>query len=166
MNTTRKELETRTETKGGAIALIDEHALLITASPVAVWDALTTHLAGWNANGNTAYARLIAASPQRGTGVFPSPNSTLPGFGVSDADPPRRLVLVGKHRFSHYVLEFLLEPEAGETLLRARSYAEFPRLLGRVYRAAVIDSGAHRMVARRLLRSVRRHLTADSDPRP
>ncbi len=166
MNKTPREPWTRGAATGGGIPLVDEHALLIAASPAAVWDALTTHLAGWNTSGNTAYARLTGASPQRATGAFPLPGSSLPGFGVSDADPPHRLVLVGEHRFSTYVLEFLLESEAGNTLIRARSHAEFPGVLGRAYRAVVIGSGAHRMVVRRLLRSVRRlHTTESGSPR-
>jgi len=38
-------------------------------------------------------------------------------------------------------------------VLRARTEAAFPGLLGRLYRAAVIGSGGHRLVARRLLRN-------------
>jgi hypothetical protein len=40
--------------------------------------------------------------------------------------------------------------------LRVQTHAAFPGALGRLYRAAVIGSGAHRIVARRLLRRVAR----------
>jgi hypothetical protein len=40
--------------------------------------------------------------------------------------------------------------------LRAETHAAFPGLLGRLYRAAVIGSGGHRLVTRRLLRQIAR----------
>jgi hypothetical protein len=38
--------------------------------------------------------------------------------------------------------------------VRAQTYAAFPGVKGRVYRALVISSGAHRFVTQRLLRRV------------
>ncbi len=38
--------------------------------------------------------------------------------------------------------------------VRARTYAAFPGVTGRAYRALVIGSGAHRIVTRRLLSRV------------
>jgi hypothetical protein len=40
--------------------------------------------------------------------------------------------------------------------LHARTQAAFPGLRGRLYRAAVIGSGGHRIITRRLLRQVAR----------
>ena len=38
--------------------------------------------------------------------------------------------------------------------LRAETRAEFQGLLGRLYRAAVIGTGAHRVITRRMLRQI------------
>jgi hypothetical protein len=58
--------------------------------------------------------------------------------------------LHGSHRFSSYAMVFSIEGP----VLRARTYADFPGVLGRLYRLAVIDSGAHGAVVRRMLRSI------------
>lgn len=136
------------------IPFIDEHSLTLDAPIADVWRALTRKLAGWNTPAAAAYAWATGASPRRGTGRFPELGSTLPGFSVRDAEAPHRLALAGSHHFSHYTMAFLLEGTGEQTLIRARSHAAFPGLLGRGYRAVVIDSGAHRAVTRRLLHSV------------
>jgi hypothetical protein len=59
-------------------------------------------------------------------------------------------VLAGRHRFAQYTLTFVLDPDR----LRARTQAAFPGVSGRLYRTAVIGSGAHRIVTRRMLRRV------------
>lgn len=80
------------------------------------------------------------------------PGDAVPGFAVAEADPPRTLVLRGSHRFSRYELRFSLMPvEPGRTELHARTAAEFPGLLGRGYRLAVISSGGHVLAVRHLL---------------
>lgn len=69
---------------------------------------------------------------------------------MAESEPGRRLVLRGRHRFAIYALTFVVDGGS----LRARTDAAFPGLLGRLYRAAVIGSGAHGLVTRRLLRKV------------
>ncbi len=78
------------------------------------------------------------------------------GFHVARSDPPRELALEGRHRFSRYRLAFEVEPSGAGTRLKAVTHAAFPGLHGRIYRALVIGSGGHRIVTRRLLRSVAR----------
>ena len=52
--------------------------------------------------------------------------------------PHTRLELRGRHRFARYVLVFHLDETGADTThLRARTYAEFPGLRGRAYRALV-----------------------------
>ena len=46
----------------------------------------------------------------------------------------------GRHRFARYSLVFLIDGER----VRAQTYATFPGVKGRAYRALVISSGAHR----------------------
>ena len=68
---------------------------------------------------------------------------------------PERLELRGGHRFSRYTLVIELDELDGDAArVRARTYADFPGVKGRAYRALVIGSGAHRIVTRRLLARV------------
>ena len=65
--------------------------------------------------------------------------------------------MAGRHRFSHYRLVFeLVDAADDETHLSARTYAEFPGLRGRVYRALVIGTRLHVLATNQILRSVRR----------
>lgn len=131
----------------------DEHVTDVGgASREQVWRALTRVLHGWTRGGGHV-ARALGCEPARGGVAFDgSPGQTLPGFRVVEAEPGRRLVLRGRHRFSRYELTFLLD----DGRLHAQTHAAFPGPLGRVYRAAVIGSGGHRVVTRRLLRDVAR----------
>lgn len=96
-------------------------------------------------------ARLLGTDPASATPSFEGrPGETLPGFQVVDAEPCHRLTLQGRHRFSRYRLTFLLDDDR----LRAQSHAAFPGLHGALYRAAVISSGGHRIVTRRILRQI------------
>jgi len=130
---------------------IDEHRLRFEASSDAVWTALLEFLR--SRGGSSRIARILGCDPARGTDDFSGrPGDAIPGFRVVEAEPGRRLVLGGRHRFSEYSLTFVLE----DGFLRARTHAAFPGVLGRLYRAVVIGSGAHRHVTRRLLRRVAR----------
>jgi hypothetical protein len=133
---------------------IDEHATDVEASRDQVWTALTHVLRG-AFGGSSGIARALGCDPAQGTAEFDGqPGQTLPGFRVIEADPGRRLVLQGRHRFSRYDLTFVLD----DGLLRAQTRAAFPGVLGRLYRAAVIGSGGHRVVTRRLLAQVARRV--------
>lgn len=108
------------------LPFVDEHAVTIAAPPERAWEA------------------VLRTAPSR-------------GFRVTEAAPPHRLVLEGRHPFSRYALVFALDdPESGATRLRAQTWAAFPGLKGRVYRALVIGSGAHAVLVRRMLRGIAR----------
>ncbi len=82
-------------------------------------------------------------------------DDALPGFSISEINPPERLALSGRHRFSSYALVFEIDAaDAEHSTLRAQTWAEFPGLAGRAYRALVIGSGAHKLLVRRMLRDV------------
>lgn len=99
------------------------------------------------------FAGMLGCEPAAGTPEFEGlEGQAIPGFRVIESEPGRLLVLAGSHRFSRYRLTFVLD----DGLLRARTHAAFPGLRGRAYRAAVIGSGAHRLVTRRMLRQVAR----------
>lgn len=131
---------------------IDEHSQRIDASVDVVWTALLKVLRR-EMGGGAQIARLMGCDPAQGTAKFAGrPGEAVPGFRVVEAEPGRRLALRGRHRFSNYALTFILDGDR----LRAQTHAAFPGVLGRLYRAAVIGSGGHRLVTRRLLREVAR----------
>lgn len=119
-----------------------------------VWTVLTEVLRR-ELRGGSRIARALGCDPSEGTPRFDgSPGQALPGFRVVEAEPGRRLALRGRHRFAQYQLTFVLD----DGRLRAQTHAAFPGALGRLYRAAVIGTGGHRVVTRRLLRQVARRV--------
>ncbi len=131
---------------------IDEHSQRVDAPADEVWIALLKVLRH-QMGGSARLARLLGCDPAQGTAEFAGrPGEAVPGFRVVEAEPGRRLALRGRHRFSNYALTFVLDGDR----LRAQTHAAFPGVLGRLYRAAVIGSGGHRLVTRRLLRQVAR----------
>ncbi len=124
---------------------IDEHAIRIDAPRDRVWESLRHYV--------DAVLRSAERSPL-GTVLGASPRA---GFAVDGIDPEQRLSLAGKHRFSRYELVFeLADTRDGGTQLRAQTYADFPGLRGRIYRALVIGTRGHVLVTNHLLRSVKR----------
>ena len=133
------------------LPFIDEHSQRIAASPAVVWAALSRVLRGMN--GASRLARILGCDPLDGTpGFSGQPGETVPGFRVVESEPGRRLALRGRHRFASYALTFVIDGAE----LRALTHAGFPGLQGKLYRAAVIGTGAHRIVTRRLLRQIAR----------
>lgn len=131
---------------------VDEHAVNVGATRELVWAALIEVLSR-EGRSVGAVARALGCDPVRGTPQFDGgPGQALPGFRVVESERGRKLVLRGRHRFSRYQLAFLLDDDR----LRARTHAAFPGPHGRLYRAAVIGSGGHRVLTRRLLREVAR----------
>ena len=105
---------------------IDEHAITIEHDRADTWAALI---------------RLLGGPPI--------------GFAIGESTAPERLVLQGRHPFSIYQWIFELDAvEADRTRLRSQTWAEFPGLHGKIYRALVIGTGAHRVVVRRMLRKI------------
>lgn len=131
---------------------IDEHSQRVDGPAGVVWAALLAVLRR-DMGGSASIARMLGCDPARGTAEFTGqPGEAIPGFRVLEAEPGRRLVLRGRHRFSDYALTFVLDGDR----LSAQTHAAFPGVLGRLYRAAVIGSGGHGVVTRRLLRRVAR----------
>jgi hypothetical protein len=130
---------------------IDEYAARAPASPERTWDALVRVLRS-GMSGGGALARVLGACPSVRSSDWSGDltGATLPGFAVVEAQRPARLELRGRHRFSSYALVFLIDDDT----VRAQTYAAFPGLHGRAYRALVIGTGAHRVLVQRLLRRV------------
>jgi hypothetical protein len=134
------------------LPFIDEHSQRVDAPADVVWTALLRVLRR-EMGGSALIARILGCDPAQGTAEFAGrPGEAVPGFRVVEAEPARRLGLRGRHRFSTYALTFVLDGDR----LRAQTHAAFPGVLGRIYRAAVIGSGGHRLVIRRLLRQIAR----------
>ncbi len=136
------------------LPVVDEHARGLAASPERTWRALVAVLGGGAAAlpGPLASAWGLEHPARHGDWARPAPGDTIPGFAVTQADPPRTLTLRGRHRFSRYELRFTLEPVSPErTEVHARTAAVFPGVLGGAYRLLVIRSGGHVLVVRGLL---------------
>ncbi len=134
------------------LPFVDEHRCPVDGPPEAIWAALLDVLRR-QLGGSARLARILRCDPVEGTSGFSGrPGEAIPGFRVAEAMPGQRLVLRGRHRFSTYSLTFLIDADA----LRAQTHARFPGVSGWLYRAAVIGSGGHRRVTRRLLRRIAR----------
>lgn len=142
------------------LPLVDEHSVVVAAPADVVWNSLTHLVVARNITGTASFARLLGARPQRVSGTPLEQGATVPGFAVAESEPGQHVRLAGRHHFSRYTLAFTLTRRPEGTLLAARSHAEFPGVTGFLYRQMVIGSGAHRILVRRMLESVRRHAEA------
>ncbi|WP_308012364.1 hypothetical protein [Actinacidiphila acidipaludis] len=140
---------------------MDVHEVLVAAPADAVWRSLARQVVHQKITGNEVLARVLDTAAKRASGTALAEGATVPGFTVAESSPGERLRLVGRHRFSRYALVFTLAPRPTGTVLAAHTYAEFPGMTGFVYRRLVIGSGAHRLLVRRMLRSVRHHAETD-----
>lgn len=124
---------------------VDEHRIVIAAPRDRVWSALRRY---------TESSVGVAASNPLAWLLGTEPRS---GFEVTRVIPDRQLGMAGRHRFARYLLVFeITEVAAGETVVSARTHADFPGPHGRVYRALVIGTRAHVLAVNHMLRSIRR----------
>lgn len=123
---------------------IDEHTVRVDASRKAAWVGLRR------------YVESLLRGAQRNPLVAllgPQPRA---GFDMAESVEEQRLSLTGRHRFSRYRLDFeLSDAPGGGTCVHARSYAAFPGLQGRVYRALVIGTRLHVVATNNMLRGIR-----------
>jgi len=124
------------------LPFVDEHRTLIPRPRERVWDVLDTY-AGRSLRLSPLLARALGTNPPD-------------GFARRRVEAPSLLELGGRHRFSTYLLRFELTDEADGTLVRAGTYAAFPGVRGRAYRAVVVGSHGHAWSVRRMLDAVSR----------
>jgi Protein of unknown function (DUF2867) len=112
---------------------IDEHAITVDANREETWSALL---------------RVMCRDPH-------DPSTVPTGFALDEARAPERFVLKGRHPFAVYrwVFELDNEPE-GHIRVRSATWAAFPGIHGKVYRALVIGTGAHRVAVRWMLKRI------------
>ena len=123
------------------LPFVDEHRIDVPAPRETVWASVRRH----------AGSLRLGAPLDVVLGTQPRA-----GFAVSAEVPGHRLDLSGRHRFSRYLLRFELDDgPGGGTTVRALTFAVFPGLHGRVYRALVIGTPGHRMAVRRMLTAIR-----------
>ncbi len=132
------------------LPFVDEHQIRIPASRDHVWSTLRRYVdRSLGIGARNPLAWVLGTEPRA-------------GFEIEREVPRQQLSMAGRHRFSRYRLVFELSDVAdGETRLSARTYAEFPGLHGRVYRALVIGTGAHVVATNQILRSIRRAALAE-----
>lgn len=112
---------------------IDEHAITVNANRDDTWSALLNVLC-------------------RDTH---DPTTVPIGFVLQEAREPVRFALQGRHPFAVYRLVFELAQDSDQrTRVRALTWADFPGVHGKAYRALVIGTRAHRVVVRGMLKRV------------
>jgi len=116
---------------------IDEHAITIDATREETWSGVL---------------RVMCRDPH-------NPSTVPPGFVLDEARPPDRFALKGRHPFAIYRLVFELDTAPGSsaarhTRLRALTWADFPGIHGKIYRALVIGTGGHRVAVRWMLKRI------------
>ena len=131
----------------GRPAYVDEHARLLPGvAPERAYAAARS------------YAERLVRPPGPVTRVVTLLLGTDPasGFALADEQPPRLVSLSGRHRFSHYVMDLRVDPAPDGTgsTVTVVTWADFPGLQGRLYRAAVIGSRGHVLAVRRMLAAV------------
>ncbi|MGJ0202986.1 hypothetical protein [Leucobacter sp. gxy201] len=139
------------------LPLLDEHRTGAAAPPAAVWASLLACVGGFDNGAARAYASAVRARPRFADGRFPEQGSAVPGFAVSHIDRPRALVLSGRHLLSEYAMVILVDADVDDRVtVRIRSHATFAGLQGALYRLAVFGTGMHRILLKRLLRTIAR----------
>lgn len=145
------------------LPFIDEHSLAVEAPPELVWEAIVEVTRRWveqllpRSGGAVGplLARLLGCSEADGPPPGPGVPEAIVGFRVA-AERPSLVSLVGEHRFSRYALIFRIEPAGGSScIVTAETRAAFPGRAGRIYSGAVIGTGGHVFVVRRLLSSIK-----------
>ena len=157
------------------LPFIDAYSVEAKAPPERVWDVIVDQVLprfgggfGSVATGRigqvgTRILRAPYAPPSRagagapGAGERASPPSVIMGFRVERAERPWLIALAGEHRFARYSLTLRVARTTSGSMSRlsAETRAVFPGTAGRAYRAAVIGTGAHRLVVGRLLSRIR-----------
>lgn len=122
------------------LSYIDEHAISVDADRAETWSALLA----------------VMCRDASDTSTVPA------GFVLDESRAPERLALKGRHLFAAYRWAFELDADGPQrTRIRSATWANFPGLHGKIYRALVIGSGGHRIAVRWTLNRIRARIFAD-----
>jgi hypothetical protein len=133
------------------VPFVDVYSRSVAASPEQTWAALQKYVERLTGSPHGFLLRVLGTVPRS-------------GFEVVGSDPPREVVLGGRHRFSTYRLVLRLEPEHDGSRLHALTYAAFPGLRGWAYRSALMLTTGHRRAAQRMLGMVARRAESSGVP--
>jgi hypothetical protein len=112
---------------------IDEHAITVAATRAETWPGVL---------------KTLCRDPN-------DPSSVPFAFALDEARPPERFAMRGRHLFAVYRWTFELDDEGPHrTRVRSATWANFPGLHGKIYRALVIGTRAHRVVVRLTLKRI------------
>lgn len=126
------------------LPMMDEQSVIVAAPRDAVWESVVQFGHGLTLSDRRLLGRVLGAEPGS-------------GFEISHRIEGERLELSGRHRFARYRLVFALTEQRNRTLkLSAVSYAAFPGVRGRLYRALLLASRGHVLAVRHMLRSIAR----------
>jgi hypothetical protein len=129
------------------LPFVDEHTRAVAATPDQTWAALESYVAGMTSAPHAVLGPVLGTHPRS-------------GFAVAESDPPREIVLEGRHRFSTYRLVFRIASTGGGSRLSALTYAAFPGLKGRLYRTGLMVTTGHARATRFMLWSIGRRAEA------
>jgi hypothetical protein len=130
-------------TTSAGLPFVDEHTREVAATPEQTWAALEDYVAAMTSAPHAVLGPLLGTHPRS-------------GFAVAGSDPPREIVLGGRHRFSTYRLVFRVAPTDAGSRLSALTYAAFPGLQGWLYRTGLLVTTGHARATRGMLRSIGR----------
>ena len=137
---------------------IDERCIEIDAPAELAWAALFPSIeAAFATSLAHRYTEHVGALETEAHGDLHHPGGTLPGFTVTRAIAPVMLAMAGEHRFAKYAIVFRIDLMAAQrSCVRLETRAEFKGGRGRLYRAAVIGTRGHVLMAHRILRRIKR----------
>ena len=141
------------------LPFVDSHETNVGASPDMVWEALRAACPGPRPSVLLRlWAVVWGADPAESNGLASHViGAERPGLVVREVVPPATWAAAGRHRFAAYQVVFRIAPAGvGNSRLTAETYATFPGLAGRLYRAVVISLGPHALVMRLTLWYLRR----------
>jgi hypothetical protein len=148
------------------LPFLDEHSVQVDAPTERAWEQTAQVTRRWVEHtfprlglagaAGPLLARMLRSSDVRPPEPGPGAPRAIVGFHVAHAERPSLIELQGEHRFSRYALTFRITPaEESRCIVTAETSAAFPGRSGRVYRKAVIGTGAHVLVVKRLLASIK-----------
>ena len=147
----------------GLLPFVDARSMDVEAPPRVLWEVLLDSVPGprdplWR----RAWAGVLGADPRASNGLGAHViGAERAGFSVCEVVPPATYALAGRHRFARYQLVFRIQAApAGHSRLTAETFASFPGVPGRAYRALVIGTRGHALVVRLIMRVLRRRAEA------